>query len=75
MAWLVEQDGLVPDESHAVGGFDEVAEGLPLFIPNVVMEAHRAVGYGRERHTVDVQDELQRLVADIRAGRLGFITP
>jgi hypothetical protein len=75
MAWLVEQDGLVPDESHAVGGFDEVSEGLPLFIPNVVMEAHRAVGYGRERHAVDVQDELQRLVADIRAGRLGFVTP
>ena len=75
MAWLVEQDGLVPDESHAVGGFDEVTEGLPLFIPNVVMEAHRAVGYGRERHAVDVQDELQRLVADIRARRLGFITP
>lgn len=39
MAWLVEEDGLVPDESHAVGGFDEVSEGLPLFIPNVVMEA------------------------------------
>jgi len=75
MSWLVEQGGLVPDESHAVGGFDEAAEGLPLFVPNVVMEAHRAVGYGRERHATDVQDELQRLVADIRAGRLGFITP
>ncbi len=69
MAWLVEQDGLVPDESHAVGGFEEASEGLPLFIPNVVMEAHRAVGYGRERHAMDVHDELQRLVADIRAGR------
>lgn len=75
MAWLVEQDGLVPDESHAVGGFEEVAEGLPLFIPNVVMEAHRAVGYGRERHAMDVQDELQRLVTDIRAGRLGSVSP
>lgn len=75
MAWLVEPDGLVPDESHAVGGFDEVTEGLPLFIPNVVMEAHRAVGYGRERHAMDMQDELQRLVADIRAGRLGLVTP
>ncbi len=75
MAWLVEQDGLIPDESHAVGGFDDVTEGLPLFIPNVVMEAHKAVGYGRERHATDLQDELQRLVADIRAGRLGFITP
>lgn len=75
MAWLVEQDGLVPDESHAVGGFEEVAEGLPLFIPNVVMEAHRAVGYGRDRHAVDVQDDLQRLVTDIRAGRLGSVNP
>ncbi len=75
MAWLVEQDGLIPDESHAVGGFDDVTEGLPLFIPNVVMEAHKAVGYGRERHATDLRDELQRLVADIRAGRLGFITP
>lgn len=71
MAWLVEQDGLVPDESHAVGGFEEVTESLPLFIPNVVMEAHRAVGYGRERHAIDLQDELQKLVTDIRAGRLG----
>lgn len=75
MAWLVEQDGLVPDESHAVGGFEEVTEGLPLFIPNVVMEAHRAVGYGRNRHKMDVQDELQKLVADIRAGRLGSGNP
>ncbi|GIK72718.1 hypothetical protein [Caldilinea sp.] len=75
MAWLVEQDGLVADESHAVGGFEEVAEGLPLFIPNVVMEAHRAVGYGRERHAMDVQDDLQKLVTDIRAGRLGSVNP
>lgn len=75
MAWLVGQDGLVPDESHAVGGFEEVAEGLPLFIPNIVMEAHRAVGYGRERHAMDVQDDLQRLVTDIRAGRLGSVNP
>lgn len=75
LAWLVEQDGLVPDESHAVGGFEEVAEGLPLFIPDVVMEAHKVVGYGRDRHVMDVQDELQRLVTDIRAGRLGSVNP
>lgn len=75
IAWLVEPDGLVPDESHAVGGFDEVTEGLPLFIPNVVMEAHKAVGYGRERHATDVQDELRKLVADIRSGRLDFAQP
>lgn len=71
LAWLVEQDGLTRDESHAVGGFEEVTDGLPLFIPNVIMEAHNAVGYGRDRHKRDVNDELQRLVADIRAGLFG----
>jgi hypothetical protein len=71
----VEKEGLVPDESHAVGGFDEVAEGLPLFIPNIVMEAHKAVSYGQERHVTDVQDELQKLVSDIRSGRLGSLKP
>jgi len=70
MAWLTERDGLIPDESHAVGGFDEVAEGLPIFIPNVVMEAHKAVGYGRDRHALDIQDELQKLVSDIRSGQV-----
>ena len=75
MAWLVEQDGLVADESHAVGGFDEAVEGLPLFVPNVVMEAHKMAGYGQKRHGDDVRNELQALVADIRAGRLSFITP
>lgn len=74
-AWLVESDGLVPDESHAVGGFEEVSEGLPLFIPNVVMEAHKAVGYGRDRHATDVQDDLHRLVRDIRAGRYPTVQP
>jgi hypothetical protein len=72
-AWLIDLDGLVPDESHAVGGFDEVSEGLPLFIPNIVMEAHKAVSYGQGRHVMDVQDELQKLVGDIRAGRLGSL--
>ena len=74
-AWLVEDDGLVADESHAVGGFEEVSEGLPLFIPNVVMEAHKAVGYGRDRHTADVQDGLHELVRDIRAGRYPTVRP
>lgn len=74
-AWLAEEDGLVPDESHAVGGFEDVVEGLPLFIPNVVMETHRAAGYGRERHVVDAQNELQKLVGDIRAGRLAALKP
>lgn len=75
MAWLVEQDGLVRDESHAVGGFDDVTEGLPLLIPNIVMEAHRVVGYGRDRHATDLYDALQRLVAEIRAGRVGSVNP
>jgi hypothetical protein len=69
-SWIVDKDGLVPDESHAVGGFEEAAEGVPLFIPNIVMEAHKAVSYGQGRHGLDVVDSLQKLVGDIRAGRL-----
>ena len=75
IAWLVEDDGLVADETHAVGGFEEASEGLPLFIPNVVMEAHKAVGYGRDRHTTDVQDDLHKLVSDIRTGRFPMVQP
>jgi len=74
-AWLVEDDGLVVDETHAVGGFEEASEGLPLFIPNVVMEAHKAVGYGRDRHTTDIEDELHKLVNEIRAGRHPVVKP
>ena len=69
-SWIIEKEGLVPDESHAVGGFDEAAEGVPLFIPNVVMEAHNAVCYGQERHGIDVVDSLQKLIGDIRSGKL-----
>lgn len=65
-SWLTVSDGLVVDESHAAGGFEDVREGLPLFVPNVVMEAHKAVDYARDRHATDVQDELLRLVAEIR---------
>lgn len=65
-AWLTEADGLVVDETHAVGGFEEVSEGLPLFIPDVVLEAHNAVGYGRDRHTADVKEELHKIVRKIR---------
>jgi hypothetical protein len=39
------------------------------------MEAHKAVSYGQERHVTDVQDELQKLVSDIRSGRLGSLKP
>jgi hypothetical protein len=75
MAWLVDQDGLVPDDSHSAEGFEEVVEGLPLFVPSVVVEADRAVRYGRDRHVMDAQDELQKLVADIRSGRLISVKP
>ncbi|MGB9887756.1 MAG: hypothetical protein ACPLRW_12295 [Moorellales bacterium] len=75
IAWLAEDDGLVPDESHVADDYEGITGDLPLFIPNVVMEAHRAVGYGRDRHAADVQDELRKLVADIRARRLPVLKP
>lgn len=70
LAWLTDEGGLVRDESHAVGDFEEVAEGLPLFIPDVVMQAHEMVVYTRDRHVPDVEERLHNLVRDIRDGNL-----
>lgn len=70
LMWLVDEGGLVRDESHASGGFEEVTEGLPLFIPDVVMQAHDMVAYTRDRHVPDIEERLQNLVRDIRSGKL-----
>lgn len=72
LSWLVEDDGLVKDESHAVGGHEDPVEGLPLYIPDVVMQAHEMVVYTQQRHIPDVEDKLQELVSDIREGRFQF---
>jgi hypothetical protein len=75
LAWLVDEGGLVRDESHAVGGFEEAVEGLPLFIPDVVMQAHEMVVYTKKRHVPDIEDRLQKLVRDIRDGKLPSVQP
>lgn len=72
-AWLVDEGGLVRDQSHAIGGFEEAEEGLPLFIPDVVMEAHETVVFTQQRHVPEVEDMLQQLIQDIRHGRLPSI--
>jgi hypothetical protein len=69
-AWLVEEGSSVRDESHAIGEFDEAEEGLPLFIPDVVMEAHETVVFTKNRHVPEVEDMLQKLINDIRSGSL-----
>ena len=72
-AWLVEDGGLVRDESHAVADFEEVEEGLPLFIPDVVMEAHETVVFTKQRHIPDVEEMLRQLIWDIRNGNLPLL--
>lgn len=66
LAWITDPEGLAADETHAVGGFEEVAEGLPLFIPDVVLEAHKAIYYGRDRFASDLHDELQKMISEKR---------
>jgi hypothetical protein len=70
LSWIVDEGGLVKDETHAVGGHEEAVEGLPLYIPDVVMQAHEMVVYTRTRHIPDVEDKLQQLVRQIREGSL-----
>lgn len=73
LSWLIDEGGLVKDETHAVGGHEELVEGLPLYIPDVVMQAHEMVVYTQQRHVPDIEDRLHELVKDIRAGRLNLI--
>lgn len=72
-AWLTDEGGLVRDETHAIGGFEEVQEGLPLFIPDVVMQAHETVVFTKLRHVPDVEEMLRNLIRDIRDGKLPSI--
>jgi hypothetical protein len=74
LEWLVDEGGLVRDEAHAVGGFEEVTEGLPLFIPDVVKRAHETVVYTRDRHVPEIEEKLRELVSDIREGRIILVT-
>lgn len=73
LAWLTDEGGLVRDESHAVGGFEEIAEGLPLFIPDVVMQSHETVVYTKNKHVPDIEEKIQQLVRDIREGKVSFL--
>jgi hypothetical protein len=72
-SWLTDEGGLVRDETHAVGGFEEAEKGLPLFIPDVVMQAHETVVFTKQRHVPDVEEMLRNLIRDIRDGKLPSI--
>jgi Fe2+ or Zn2+ uptake regulation protein len=66
LVWIGDRRGLVRDESHAVGGFEEKTHGLPLFIPDVVLQAHEVVGHVRDRHSRDLEETLLHMVHAVR---------
>jgi hypothetical protein len=71
-AWLTDENGLVLDEVHAVGGHEEPVGGLPLMIPDVVHAAHKAATDMRDRHRDDVTDKIYNLIRDIKENKVSF---
>ncbi|MDM8527202.1 hypothetical protein QUF58_03220 [Anaerolineales bacterium HSG24] len=71
--WIADEDGLVHDEEHAIGGHDEPVQGLPLIIPDVVQEAHNMAMFMRDEHSEHVTDELYQLIRDIKEGKATFL--
>jgi hypothetical protein len=71
-AWLADENGLVLDEFHAVGDHEEPVEGLPLMIPDVVMEAHNMAMFIRDEHANQVTQEIHNLIRDIKENKVSF---
>lgn len=69
LAWINAKGGLTIDDQH--GDLEHEEErGLPLFVPNVVMEAHKAATFVRDVHTTGVTDRIHKLIQDIQEGKL-----
>lgn len=75
VAWLVEEDGLVLDSFHDVAGIPGSERNFPLFVPDVVYEAHDAANYLKDNNLRGLEDELRKLIVDIRKGKLQAVKP
>lgn len=66
LMWITDPDGLARDNEHAVGGFANVSTALPLMIPDVVLEAHKAVTVTRSEQTRLVEEMIYELIDLLR---------
>lgn len=65
-SWLVDEGGLVRDNTHTLNDFEEPEQGLPLLVPDVVQQAHETVVFARSRHIPEIEERLRTLIAEIQ---------
>ena len=74
LSWLA-WGGCELDSAHTQSGYDtgDKEHSLPILVPDVIVLAHEAVGFARDKLGDEVQDEIRALVAELkrRVGR-GF---
>jgi hypothetical protein len=74
LAWITDEGELTIDEQHAGSEHETDEPGLPLWIPTVVMEAHKTVTFVRDEHTKGITNKIYQLILDIQEGKLPFVT-
>ena len=66
LGWLASS-GWALDHYHSPAGFNtQEPKGIPILVPDVVVPAHEAVAFGREKVGEEVEDALRQLITELR---------
>jgi hypothetical protein len=66
LTWMAT-GGCEMDRGHTQPAFDTGREpGLPILVPDVIVAAHEAAMFGRDKMSEEVQDEIRNRIADLR---------
>ena len=66
LSWLAT-NGCAMDGAHTQTGYDQRDDGgLPILVPDVIVSAHEATTFSRDKMSEEVQDEIHSLINDLR---------
>lgn len=67
LSWLSDS-GWERDEAHTQTDFDfdDEGGGLPVLVPNVIVPAHEAVTFARDKLGEEVEESLRKLISELR---------
>jgi hypothetical protein len=66
LTWMAT-GGCEMDRGHTHPAFDTGREpGLPILVPDVIVAAHEAATFARDKMSEEVQDEIRNRIADLR---------
>lgn len=66
LSWLAT-NGCAMDRAHTQTGHDQRDDGgLPILVPDVIVSAHEATTFSRDKMSEEVQDEIHTLINDLR---------